>query len=175
MVRKRVLKRPWVGVSVEPLPHVTPHVVRHLSDSFLTLTWVEATVGGPPGGSPPFCSPGLSLLLGMEGRGPSGPASVLNTQRLGLAQVLFTSSWRFTAHIPAGSGNRKPNKGKKYRGRDLKTQKRYFLKSGLVTGIQLTSGREDNGNREDFSDEIFYFNEIYNQKSIYVAYNLLKE
>ena len=81
-----------MGVSVEPVPRVTPHVVCHLSDSFWTLTWVEATVGGTPGGSPSFCSPGLPLPLGMEGRGPGGPASVLNTQRLGLAQVLFTNS-----------------------------------------------------------------------------------
>lgn len=82
----------------------------------------------------------------------------LSTRSLGLARVLLTNSWRFAAHIPAGSGNRKPNKEKKYRARDLKTQKRYAFTSGLEIGILLTSHGVGNGNRADTLCFFVFFN-----------------
>ena len=51
-------------------------VICHLAFSFCLLPGAETEVGGPPGGSPPFCSSALSLPSGVEGRGSSGPASV---------------------------------------------------------------------------------------------------
>ena len=132
-------------------------VVCHLSYSFYLSSGLRQRQAGP--GEGVLRSPHLLCLALRAWRAgvPVVQPQSLRTQRLGLARVLFTNSWRFAAHIPAGPGNRKPNKEKKYRARDLKTQKRYAFTSGLEIGILLTSHGVGNGNRADMLYVFLFF------------------
>ena len=107
------------------LAWVLEAVVGCLSDSLLSLTWSPDHSRWPSGGSPLFYWPELSLPSGREGSGPCGPASLLEHTKAetGPSPGHKFSSWKFAAHIPAGSRNREPNKGEKHRGSDLKRQR----------------------------------------------------